>query len=720
MPQAPANPNGGALKYLWSHWRKRALLSSLAAWFEHFLGKTGLDRGPWLTVAFASGIATWFILPGAFSWVLAILAGLGLVLAGISRGSKDPAGYVRLALITLGLLFALGVGVIWARSELVGAEPIARPIVTRLDARILERIEQPAQDRVRLILATRLGDKGDRVAKIRVNLNEDQDIPEAQENAHIRLRARLMPPSPPMLPGAYNFARNAWFQGFAATGSVLGEIELIDAGTGGEALVAQWQRQLSRHVRDQLGGSSGAIAATLASGDRGAIGKADEIAMRDAGLTHLLSISGLHVSAVMAASYILLIRLLAAFPPLALRVRLPLLASLGAALAGIGYTLLTGAQVPTVRSCFGALLVLTALAMGREALSLRMIAVAAFGVLMLWPESLVGPSFQMSFAAVITIVALHESRWLRSVLAPRDEDLFMRLARKVFALLITGLAIEFCLMPIVLFHFHRAGVYGAFANLAAIPLVTFVSMPLIALALLLDLVGLGAPIWWLAGWSLDLLLGLAHFTASQPGAVKLMPQMGIGVFMLFVAGGLWIALWRGRARLIGMAPVIVAIILLLLTPVPDLLITDDGRHVGITEKDGQLIMLRDSRSSYIRDNLMELSAAGGQPTIVRDWPQARCSSDFCSVTLERGGRSWHVLMATSDQYLEERKLAAACERHDIVVADRWLPYSCKPRWLKADRRLLRETGGLALNLSAGTMSTVAQMEGHHGWWRGGR
>src|SRR5690606_1183062 len=201
------------------------------------------------------------------------------------------------------------------------------------------------------------------------------DDPALAEGALVRFAARLMPPAPPMLPGGYDFARTAWFAGLAATGGTTGEIDVLEPGEGGSS-IASLQRRLSQHVRARLGGSPGAIAAAFASGDRGAIGPADEAAMRDAGLTHLLSISGLHVSAVVAAGYLLAIRLLALWPWLALRVRLPLVAAAIAALAGVGYTLLTGAQVPTVRSCIGALLVLGALALGREPLSMRMVAVA--------------------------------------------------------------------------------------------------------------------------------------------------------------------------------------------------------------------------------------------------------------------------------------------------------------------------------------------------------
>ena len=275
--------------------------------------------------------------------------------------------------------------------------------------------------------------------------------------------------------------------------------------------------------------------------------------MRDAGLTHLLSISGLHVSAVIAAGYLVALKVLALFPAVALRVRLPAVAAAVGAIVGIGYTLLTGAEVPTVRSCAAAMLVLMALALGRDALSLRMVAVAAVFVLLLWPESVIGPSFQMSFAAVIAIVALHSSGPAKAFLAPRDEKWVKRAFRGAFMLFVTGMVIEIALMPIVLFHFHRAGLYGAFANVIAIPLVTFIAMPLIALGLLFDLIGLGGPFWWLVQASLDLLLGIAHFTAEQPGSVKLMPQMSGLVIALFTSGGLWLALWSGRARLLGLS-----------------------------------------------------------------------------------------------------------------------------------------------------------------------
>jgi competence protein ComEC len=233
---------------------------------------------------------------------------------------------------------------------------------------------------------------------------------------------------------------------------------------------------------------------------------------------------------------------------------------------------------------------------------------------------------------------------------------------------------------------------------------------------------LGEPVWWLAGTSLDLLLAIAHFTSAQPGAVKLMPQMGSANVVLFTLGGLWLALWSGRGRMLGLAPGAMASLMLLATPIPDVLIDRDGRHVGIVVEgqggEKRLLSLRDTKSSYARDNLLELASVSSEPVPIAQWPDAQCSPQFCVVTTKRDGRTWSLLLARNRDLVEERALAAACERADIVVADRYLPRSCKPRWLKADRRLLDRSGGIALDLTRERVTTVAQSQGEHGWWRG--
>jgi competence protein ComEC len=710
-----ANDSGAALQH--GQWRSRTALSSILAHIEQFLAQSGFDRAPWLAVAFAAGIGAWFALPGPWLWAGLIALCLAVSLAAMAGLREEgSAPYLRQALVLMPLALAAGAGTVWTKSALVGQSAIERPVVGWIDGKVLKREEQSAQDRVRLTLATRLpGIEG--AIKVRVNVPEKWDSAAAAAGARVRLKARLMPPAAPMLPGGYDFARTAWFAGLAATGSALSPVE-IRAPAPERWGLESVQQALSRHVRERVDGSSGAIAATLASGDRGAIAEEDAQAMRDSGLAHLLSISGLHVSALIAVAYVVALRLLALWPWLALRVRLPVVAAGVGALAGIFYTLLTGAEVPTVRSCLGALLVLAALALGREALSFRMLAIAAFLVLLLWPESLVGPSFQMSFSAVIAIVALSQSALVRRWFAPRAEAWSMRALRNVGMLLLTGVVIEIVLMPIALYHFHRAGAYGALANVIAIPLTTLVIMPLIALALTMDLVGAGAPAWWLADKALSLLIGLAHLIAAQPGAVSQMPSMGLGSFLLFAAGGLWLALWRQPIRFAGLVSASIGALQLAMLSPPDIMISSDGRHVGINDPgSASLVVLRDSRSDFVRENLAESAGMSGEPMLLEDWRAAQCNRDFCVATLEREQRQWRLLVARGRDMAPERSLAAACERSDIVIADRWLPSSCRPRWLKIDRAHLARSGGVAIDLKLREVRTVAHGQGAHGWWR---
>ncbi len=261
------------------------------------------------------------------------------------------------------------------------------------------------------------------------------------------------------VPGGYDFSQAAWFQRIGGTGRVLDiAVTAPPAGRGFAATLADWRQRLSAHIQAALGLGSGeaGIAAALATGDQLGIPEADADAMRRAGLTHLLSVSGLHLTAVVGAVMLLTLKLLALSPKLALRVRLVLVAAAAGALAGITYTLFTGAEVPTIRSCVAALLVLAGIALGREALTLRLVAVAALVALLLWPESLAGASFQLSFAAITAIVALHENPRVKAWLARRDEGPVTRTLRFLGGLVLTGLAVEIALAPIALFHFHRA------------------------------------------------------------------------------------------------------------------------------------------------------------------------------------------------------------------------------------------------------------------------
>lgn len=667
----------------------------------------------WLPVALLAGVGAWFVLPDPMSWAafMALAGALFLFALAFGRGSRTAG-----ALACFSLFAAIGCALVWARAESVAAPRLERPRAAAFSAELVRADRIAARDQVRLLLAPR--DAPDLPPQLRVSVPLDQAPPELVPGATVRLRAYLLPPPPMALPGAYDFARTAWFARIGATGRVLGKVEVVapPSPDSWSAWLLFARQRTSAHIQEELSGSPGAIAAALATGDQGAIGKEDAEAMRASGLAHLLSVSGLHITAVVGAVMLLALRLLALSPWLALRLNLVLVAAAVAGLVAIAYTLFTGAEVPTIRSCVAAILVLIGIAMGREAITLRLVATGALIVLLFWPESAAGPSFQLSFAAITAIVALHEHSRVKALLARREEGRLKRLGRLLLGLLLTGVAVELAITPIALLHFHQAGLYGALANIVAIPLTTFVIMPFEALALLFDTVGLGGAFWWVAEQALQLLLALAHGVAAAPGAVALVPAVPVGAFLLVVCGLLWMGLWRRKWRWWGGVPLAVGAALAFTAASPDLLVTGDGKHLAIRMPSGELALLRPRAGDYVRDILAELSGAEADFVELESAPGGACSDALCVYDLASGGRPWRILATRSRDLVRWDEMIAACAGADIVVSDRKLPEACRPRWLKADRTMLRETGGLAFALGGEpTVTSVRDQIGRHPW-----
>ncbi len=664
--------------------------------------------GLWLPVTLGAGIAAWFALPSMTHWIGLLLLLAGGLLGGLLLGWSSRLG--RAVAVACGVM-AVGMLLIWARALWVSAPVLAAPVVTEFSA-IVDRVEPlPAKGQLRILALPQR--RSDLPPRVRLTLRSEQAV-DLVDGETIGVRARLMPPPTASLPGGYDFAQRAWFDRIGAVGTVLGE---VSRAPGSVRAAPPLRARLSAHIHGQVEGSAGGIAAALVTGDRGAISQADEEAMRRSGLAHLLSISGLHVTAVVGFAMLLTMRLLALNRRLALAGYVLPLAAAAGALAGGGYTLLAGAEVPTLRSFIAALLVLIAFLMGREALTLRLVAAGALIVLIWRPESLAGPSFQLSFAAVTAIIALHESRAMRVFLARREERWVFRLGRGVAGLLITGLVVEVALAPIALFHFHKAGLYGALANVVAIPLTTFVIMPAEALALLFDSVGLGAPFWWVTEQALQLLIGLAHGVAEAPGAVAMLPSFPSWGFALAVLGGVWILLWQTRWRRAGIVPLVIGAAALLAQPRPDLLVTGDGRHIAAALPGGSYALLRDRAGDYIRDTMTEAAGVDAPLGALAELDHVECNRDFCRWSQGEGAVRRVILASRGRDRIEGADMAAACAAADVVISDRWLPRECVGRWMTIDRDSLAETGGLALYLDETPEAVAAIKAGDEHPWR---
>jgi competence protein ComEC len=342
--------------------------------------------------------------------------------------------------------------------------------------------------------------------------------------------------------------------------------------------------------------------------------------------------------------------------------------------------------------------------------------VGALAVLVVRPEFITGASFQFSFAAVTAIIALHTTPWAWRMFHRRGEGFPAAFGRGMLALLATGIVVEIALIPFALYHFNKAGLYSVAANLIAIPLTTFVIMPSLVGAMILDIVGLGAPLWFVTGLALDGLLWIAHKVSTAPGAVAMLPTMPVWALASMVFGGLWVCLWTRRVRLLGLVPFAIGAAAAAATPVPDLLITGDGRHLAVIESDGTPLILRNRTGAFMREIFAGSVGFDGDPKVLEDAPFASCSRDACLADVAGKGRSWRILATRSSLSLEHPDLIASCARADIVISDRWLPSGCEPRWLKLDRGVLDGTGGVAIYLDRQPrVVTVAEQIGEHPW-----
>jgi competence protein ComEC len=304
---------------------------------------------------------------------------------------------------------------------------------------------------------------------------------------------------------------------------------------------------------------------------------------------------------------------------------------------------------------------------------------------------------------------------VRGWFVAHDEPRWRGALRGLASLLVTGVAVELTLMPIAVFHFHQAGLYGALANIVAIPLTTFVAMPAEALALLLDPLGLGAAAWWVAGQALAVLLWIARHVAAAPGAVAALPVMPHAAFGAIVAGGLWLAIWRTRWRYAGLLPVVVGVAWTFATPTPDLIVTGDGRHLALRDDAGRVAILRDRTGDYMRDLLSEAGGLDGEPWLLSDGGAAQCNRDLCRMEREVAGRRWRILATRSSDFVPAAAFVPLCRSADVVVSDRRLPRRCRARWLTLDRTMLANTGGVAVTFATQRVTTVRNPGDSHPW-----
>lgn len=397
----------------------------------------------------------------------------------------------------------------------------------------------------------------------------------------IRVKAKLSPISDASLPGEFDFRRHAYFQAIGATGFALSAPEIIGNTSSWKLFLEKKREKITAFLLEQLPAPQGAIAAALITGDKASIPEDVREKFIDSGLAHILAISGLHLTIIAGVVFAIIRRGLSLLPSLSLFYNTKKIAAVGTILITFCYLVLSGFGIPAQRAFMMITLVMGAILIDRMALSLRSVALAAFIILMITPESLLSPSFQLSFAAVVGLITGYES-WKNplSHWVTRG-GILRKLLLHGGGTALTSLLATLATLPVTIYSFHHFSLHAIEANLVAIPLVSLVVMPLAFLSCLFVPLGLGALPLKMLGKSIALLISIATTISSWPGVHIQVAQPSLLGFSLIILGGLWLCLWQQSWRWMGLVPILCGTMLSCFKDPPHILVDGRGKVAAL-------------------------------------------------------------------------------------------------------------------------------------------
>ncbi|HEX6859012.1 MAG TPA: ComEC/Rec2 family competence protein [Caulobacteraceae bacterium] len=642
--------------------------SLAAAWRE--VAAQGERWTLWAPVAFGFGAAGYL----ALSVEPAAWAAIGLAMlfaaAALAARARLARGLVVIPL-TLLAFGAAGFAAGKLRTEAVRAPVLGAEAVRTIDGWVVD-VASPGAGGGRLLIApVRVEGLAPEETPVRLRVTVGPEGMVGPGSA-VRMTAMLGPPPPPASPGAYDFARDAYFDAIGGVGFSLSEPVIVSLPRAPWRLRAamavnamRWS--LARRIVGDMGERAGGLAAAMTTGHEAWISKQQTDDMRASGLAHIISISGLHMAIVGGFAFAFARLLVAAWPWLALRINGKKAAAVFGLTAVLGYLIVSGSPPPAERAAITAAVAFAAILADRRAISLHALAVAALIILVTHPEAACEPGFQMSFAATTALVALAENwkRPAREISAPwwirLPQGAGLWIVAAIGASFVAGLATG----PFAMQHFNRVASFGLIANLLVAPLSSFVIMPALALGAVLEPFGIGAPFLTFAGWGIDAMTGVAAWTASLPNSQLIIASAPAAALPIAFLGILILCLWRGRLRWFGL-PLALAVALWPRPPAPDIWIDAEGAAAAVRHGDEAVLLRPESRrfaaDLWARRRGLTVSEAPNGFTCDRK----QCAPDEPGMIA-----GWWGKKPPSAEQLE-----ALCARAEVVVVRSTAPSGC--------------------------------------------
>ena len=642
---------------------------------------------PFVPVFLALGIGVWFALPFEPGWVFYL--GTAAVLLGLTAAWWVVPDLAHPVIVAVACV-AAGVLAIGLRAHLVQSPMLAFAYYGPVQGRIVE-IDRSQSDALRLtldrvVLANTA--PGRTPVTVRVSLQGPPPGVPFDPGQTVLVTARLSAPEGPTEPGGFDFRRMAYFDQLGAVGYTSSPVVLWQPPEEGAQVINRLRTWMSQGIMAQIPGDGGAFASGVMTGDRSEISAATVQALRDSSLAHLLAISGMNMAFITVFVFAVTRYGIALVPRLALRVNSKKIAAVAAFGVALFYLMLSGANVATTRAFLMVVVMLGAVLLDRQALTFRSVALAAVVLLLVRPESLTAPGFQLSFAATIALIAGFgpTQNWLKARVAGWMMTPAMLVATSVLAGLATA--------PFAAATFNRFTDYGLVANLMTVPVMSLLLGAGVVAALLAPL-GLAYPALWVMDMCARWILWVAHWIAGLEGAVTPIPSPEPMVIPLMALGALWGILWIGRARWLGGGLIAMSVAIWGLGVRPVALISSDGVLVGLMSPEGRALSApkgaKFSAKSWLEDD--------GDLTLPED---AALRPGFSGPT---GARAFQINgfrgeVLSGKAALEQ--VAAACARSDfVVVPSRLGPVDPLPAGcLVIDRAVLDRTGAIAVQARA--------------------
>ena len=631
-------------------------------------------------------------------WLPAALTALFSALAFASRARPVALGvFMAFAALSAGFLSMS------LRTARVAAPVLDRVRILSLEGYVEEVDLRSVGARMVIAVESAEGMPGDKVPRrVRVTTRKTPDIVAGD---YVRLKARLLPPSRAALPGGYDFARDAFFAGVGAVGSTLGAIRLLPPPADASlrqrfaAAIDHARNRLAVRVDKIIGGDEGAIAAAMVTGKRDFLSNDAKDLIREAGIFHIITISGVQMTLVAGIFFVVSRRLLALSPTLALNYPIKKWAAAVAMAGSLLYDVATGSRVGTERALVMTLIVLGAIIMDRRALTMRNLAFAVFAVVAIEPEAILGVSFQLSFAAVAALVAVMEARLAgierdpdpylpRRGVAPRG--LIADLLHKPLALVFATACATAATASFMAYHFHDLSPYVLIGNPLTLSVIEFFAVPGALLGAALYPLGLDAPVWLYVGAGIKFILWAARFIAEAPGSTVHLRAFSPAALPFLALAVMSATLWRTwtfRASAIPFA--IVGLIGAAHGPRYDVIVAPSGDEAAVRDADGRLQVVGKRFNAFAAEQWLTADGDGREPASARD-PDAHCDRLGCVAALPEG--EFLSLVLDPLAFQED------CVRAEVIVSALIAPAGCKAKFV-LDGKALKRLGAVGLTFS---------------------